>query len=329
MEPSNFIFKILCLATVVMIIAACDGDDATIQTPQPSAEALHHWFDTGTENRVQHFTVDVSTGGNITGEQGTILQFSANDFLKLNGDAVTGTVDIELIEVYDRATMLLTKKPTNGKRDDGSISTLISGGEFYVNVTQNGTQLKLKSGFAIVAPTENTGEINQDMQKFDGVITCEQDDCNLLWEENDDRGIEVGEWQTTGGFKTVYYVFQNKFGWTNIDRWYNDPRPKTTIFVDVPEGFDNTNCAVYVMYDGEPTALASFDMYDQDKKLFTEHYGLIPIGLEVHFILVSIIEDKIHYAVQAATITENHIEVMGTVEAISEEELIHLIHDLP
>jgi hypothetical protein len=314
---------------VVTTIAACDGDEPTIQPPQPDAEALHQWFDASTENRVQHFTIDVSTGGNITGEHGTILQFNANDFLKLNGDAVTGTVDIELIEVYDRATMLLTKKPTNGKRDDGSISTLISGGEFYVNATQDGIQLKPKSGFTIVAPTENTGEINQDMQKFDGVIACEQDDCDLLWEEDGDRGIEVGEWQTTGGFKTVYYVFQSKFGWTNIDRWYNDPRPKTTIFVDVPEGFDNTNCAVYVMYDGEPTALASFDMYDEDKKLFTEHYGLIPVGLEVHFILVSIIEDKIHYAVQAATITEDHVEVIGAVEAISEEELIDLIHDLP
>lgn len=329
MEPSNFIFKILCSAMVVTTIAACDGDEPTIQPPPPDAEALHQWFDTSTENRFQHFTIDVSAGGNITGEQGTILQFNANDFLKLNGDAVTGTVDIELIEVYDRATMLLTKKPTNGKRDDGSISTLISGGEFYVNATQDGIQLKPKSGFTIVAPTENTGEINQDMRKFDGVIACEQGDCDLLWEEDGDRGIEVGEWQTTGGFKTVYYVFQSKFGWTNIDRWYNDPRPKTTIFVDVPEGFDNTNCAVYVMYDGEPTALASFDMYDEDKKLFTEHYGLIPVGLEVHFMLVSIIEGKIHYAVQAATITKDHVEVIGAVQAISEEELIDLIHDLP
>jgi hypothetical protein len=167
------------------------------------------------------------------------------------------------------------------------------------------------------------------MRKFDGLITCEGDDCDLLWEEDNERNIEIGEWQTDGGIKTVYYVFQQKFGWTNIDRWYNDPRPKTTIFVDVPEGFDNTNCTVYITYDGEPTALGSLDRYDADKKLFTEHYGLIPVGLKVHFVLVSIIDDEIHYAVQATTITENHIEVIKSVESISEEALINLIDDLP
>jgi hypothetical protein len=86
---------------------------------------------------------------------------------------------------------------------------------------------------------------------------------------------------------------------------------------------------VYLAYDGEPTALASFDMYDKDKKLFTEHYGLIPIGLKVHFIFVSIIEDEIHYAIQPATITENHTEVIGEVESITEADLIKLIDDLP
>ena len=59
---------------------------------------------------------------------------------------------------------------------------------------------------------------------------------------------------------TGYGTFISNFGWTNIDRWYNDPRPKTTLFVDLPEGFDNTNCNVYVSYDGEPTALALLDM---------------------------------------------------------------------
>jgi hypothetical protein len=319
-----FLPALLLIGTI-----GCDDENPKLESENPDGAALNSWFDASTEKEIQHFTLDAHMGGDITGEQGTILKFSGDAFVRLNDEAITGTVDIELIEVYDRASMLLTKRPTNGKNSDGKISTLVSGGEFYVNAIKGGEQLKLKSGFTIVAPTENTGEIDQDMKKFDGKIACEGNDCDLLWEEDGDRGIEIGEFQATGGFKTAYFVFQSKFGWTNIDRWYNDTRPKTTIFVDVPEGFNNTNCAVYIAYDGEPAALGSFDKYDEDTNLFTEHYGLIPVGLDVHFILVSIVEGEIHYAIQAATITENHVEHIDDVDSITEAELVELIHALP
>jgi hypothetical protein len=330
MKIIHFLSKALLTALVLTNPLGCDEETPAIpQNPEPDGEALHQWFDTNTENQEQHFSLTSSTGGNITGEKGTIVKFGANAFTKLNGDPVTGSVDITLIELYDRASMLLAKKPTNGKMSDGSVSTLVSGGEFYINVTQGGVQLNLKSGFTIVAPTENTGEIDQEMNLFNGEINCDGDDCDLVWQEVKDRGIEIGEFQTTGGFKTAYYAFQSKFGWTNIDRWYSDPRIKTKLFVKVPEGYDRSNCAVYMTYDGEPTALASFDAYDNDKKLFTEHYGLIPIGLKVHFIFVSIVEDEIHYALQSATIVENHIETINDVKAITQEQLVDLVDALP
>jgi len=330
MKIIHFLGRALLTAIVLTNLSGCGEETpAGPDDPKPDADALNHWFDTNTENQEQYFMVTASTGGNVTGNQGTIVKFGTNAFTKPNGDLVVGSVNITLIELYDRASMLLAKKPTNGKMSDGSISTLVSGGEFYVNATQDGVQLNLKSGFTIVAPTENTGEIDQAMDLFNGEIVCDGDDCDLVWQEVKDRGIEIGEFQTTGGFKTAYYAFQSKFGWTNIDRWYNDPRTKTKIFVKVPEGYDRSNCAVYMAYDGEPTALASFDTYDNDKKLFTEHYGLIPIGLKVHFIFVSIIEDEIHYALQSATITENHIETISDVKAITQEDLVSLVDALP
>ncbi len=329
MRTVNFLAKFSFAGLLFLNMTGCDEEVKIPEGPKPDSEALIQWFNTSNDDSRQHFSISSSTGGQVTGSKGTMIQFGSKVFLTLSGETVTGNVDIELIEIYNRATMLLTKKPTNGKWGNDSISTLVSGGEFYVNATQNGNQLKLKTGFTIVAPTENTGEIDQDMRRFTGAVECEGNDCNVIWEEEDDKGIEIGEFQGVGGFKTAYYVFQSKFGWTNIDRWYNDPRPKTTIFVDVPDGFDNTNCAVFVAYDGEPTALASFDIYDKDKKLFAEHYGLIPIGIKVHFILVSIIDEEIHYAIKAATITENHVAIIDSVQSITEEELTELIGDLP
>ena len=319
---------LLILVHIIVLLTACE-DEAEKPQIVPDGVALDAYIKTNIEDQKQTFTVDAATGGNITGSKGTVLQFSSNSFQTLSSEAVTGMVDIKLIEVYSRTNMLLTDKPTTGKLDNGDHAMLISGGEFYVNATQNGNQLKLVSGYYIIAPTNNTGGAQEGMKVFNGVEECVDDDCNNVWVEVKDRGMEVGQFQGTGGVFPAYFCYQQKFGWTNIDKWYSDPRPKTTIFVDAPEGYDNTNCAIFLSYDDEPTSLARFDTYDHETGLFSEHYGLIPIGLKVHFILVSIVEDEIHYAIQGAEITENHVEVIGEVKSITEEELIELIGNLP
>ncbi len=84
----------------------------------------------------------MSSGGTIFGSQGSQLVIPANAFT-LNGTAVTGNVDIEFVEIYDRASMLLNNMPTTGKRSNGDEEALKSKGEFFINAKQNGTQLDI------------------------------------------------------------------------------------------------------------------------------------------------------------------------------------------
>jgi hypothetical protein len=325
---NNQLLKILLGGSIFLSALSCDNDNEATPKPEPDGEALAENFIANVENLRQEFTITAG-GGNVTGEQGTALTFYGG-FLTQQGEPVTGDVDIELIEIFDKGSMVLTKKATNGKTEDGAIGTLISGGEFFVNATQGGQPLKIDGGFSIMVPTDNTGELSNDMFLFAGKEACDGDKCELVWEQQADKRVEAGQGQGTGGeMGSYYYAFQNQFGWTNIDRWYSDPRPKTTIFVDVPEGYDDSNSVVFLSYDGEPTALARMDVYDGDTKLFTEHYGLIPIGLEVHFIFVSMVDDEWTYAIQGATITENHVEEITDVQTITEEQLKALINALP
>ena len=101
--------------------------------------------------------------------------------------------------------------------------------------------------------------------------------------------------------------------------------------MDVPEGWDNSNCAVYLSYDGEANTLANFDTYDSGTELFTEHYGLIPIGLEVHVILVSESEGSWSYAIQGQTIEEDHLATFELTELVDTdmEGLVAAINALP
>ncbi len=278
----------------------------------------------------QVININATSGGEVYGVEGTILHFPANSFLHQNGDPVTGSVTIELVEIYDKTKMLLTKMPTNGKRPNGDVETLISGGEFYINAHKNQEPLQLANPIQIFAPTDN---FDNQMVLFTGQDNdCTDDDleCDVVWEENEQGALEIIQREgPNGAGVTGYGGFISNFGWTNIDRWYNDPRPKTILQVDVPDGYDNTNCNVYVTYDEEPTALALLDIYDTETGLFSEHYGLIPIGLEVHIIFVSVQEGQYVYAIQAATIEEDHLEIIGTTSTGTEADLIALINALP
>lgn len=138
-------------------------------------------------------------------------------------------------------------------------------------------------------------------------------DRDNMWVEGEGSGADVS-----------YTMLTQAFGWTNIDRWYSDPRPKTTIHVSVPEGWDDANSAVYLSYDGEPTALAQFDTYDDETGLFSEHYGLIPIGLEVHIVFVTELEGQWSYAIQAATIEDAHLTTFDAPEDLIETDLAGL-----
>ncbi len=324
----NFLF----LAFAALILGSCSkNDDNDIDFDKIiDGEELKLNIKVNRIEAKQAYTVDAETGGEVNGEEGTILYFPANSFLDQNGDPVTGDVDIELVEIYNKAKMLLTKMPTNGRRPNGDVETLVSGGEFFVNATQDGQQLQLANAFQLFAPAE---EFDDEMRIFNGQNKdCDGNDveCDVVWEEDEQGGLEPMQREGPDGTGvTGYGGFLSNFGWTNIDRWYSDPRPKTVLYVDPPAGYDNTNSNVYISYDGEPTALALLDIYNTETGLFSEHYGLIPIGLEVHIIFVSVQDGQYVYAIQGATVEENHIEVIGATSTGTEAELVALINALP
>ena len=345
-KKTNNVFKNILGFTLLasITLTSCSKNDdhdnpIIIETPLPDGEALQQAFISNREEALQSGIIDATAGGSLVGEDGTEFVFYPNGFLYENGDPVTGNVDIEFIETYKKADMLLMNMPTNGKRENGDIETLISGGEFFVNATKDGENLKPNGAFMIIAPSaDNT--FDGDMALFngkdndcDGNVGCLGKDGEIVWEEDQQNGLEPMDREGPNGQISVGYgAFVNQFGWTNIDKWYSDPRPKTTIYVDVPEGYDNTNSAVYISYDGEPTALGNMDVWVEETELFTEHYGLIPIGLEVHFILLSQVDGEWNYAIHSATIEENHVECFcdpNEVQDITEEALAVLINGLP
>jgi len=314
------------LVTALVFTSCTKNDNDDIILIRPTAEDYNTIKDAALEDITQNFQFNAEDGYiSLTSDKGVAININTA-CLTLNGNAVTGAIDLEFVELFDKGNMLTTNKPTMGILPNGDKALLISGGEFFINATQNGMALETSCDIQLGIPVDLTGGADNEMILWNGII---DEDGNLAWEED----LRDGPNGQGGVFAegNQYYAFLGAFGWSNVDRFYNDPRPKTTILSGVPEGYNNTNCSIFLSYDGEDTGLANLDTYDAGSGLFSEHYGQIPIGLECHVIFVSEENGNWKYAIKAVTIVENGVITFteGEMAIATEAQLTTMINGLP
>lgn len=312
-------FLVIAMLGVTLATISCKKDEPTDEntdpTVSPSAQALSDYFANNTNNEVQQFTIDAASPGVITGSKGTIINFSSNSFETEAGAIVSGNVDIELIEIFSKADMIKLNKPTMANDPSGGLAPLISGGEFKITASQNGEQLNLRDGFNyfVTVPAPNGVDPNMDIFYGDG------DSDTVIWNQADSSVI----W----GQGNEYGAYFDSLNWVNLDYFMNEPGQQTTVQVEVPQGFNNQNCALYISFDG----LNSLAMlYNASDNVFTSspHYTL-PIGMDVHFIALSFINDEPHVAIVSAQITDNHYEVVEQLTQTTTSQLDTDLSNLP
>ena len=326
------------LAFTLTATSACQDtsrrSDSGSDLQPPSADAFASLALDAREDLLQSFTIDADTLETVVGEQGTTISFSWNAGLTYpDGSPVTGDVNLELIEIFDRGSMLVTGMPTNGRLPSGEPGQLISGGEHYVNATQNGEDLELVGSFFLEAPSDNTGGFDNNMDVFraetaDGDAAGLED--NSVWVE----GSGNGSWccNTEGGEGALYGLTSDQFGWSNIDRWYGDPRPKTFFSVEVPQGWDSTNSEVYVTDDDQDNILTTLGGGGEGSPLFGFTGDVVPVGLNVHVIFVTENEGQWSYVIQSHTVVhEDALDFTSTDDFIhtDQEGIIDAINNLP
>ncbi|HLV91735.1 MAG TPA: hypothetical protein VKX34_01330 [Aequorivita sp.] len=298
--------KIILLGLVALIGASCSQDDLA-PTPEavfvaPTAAEFENLREIALAMHTETALFNAEEGITFTSNDNAELTIYPN-CLSLNGDPVTGEVELTFVDIYDSKFMAPTNKPTMGLKSNGDKAMLITGGEFFIEVRKDGVLLDADCSYKLVVPGDNTGGADPEMILWNGLI---DDNGDLTWDpmRQGDGGHGEGHIFIE---ESSYFVFTHNFGWTNIDKFYNDPREKTTLKVKVPEEFNFANCAMYLTYDGEGHALAKLDRFDPETSTFSEHYGQIPIGMNVHLLFVTADGDDYRYAIQGVTITENEI----------------------
>jgi hypothetical protein len=287
----------------------------TPETPEftaPTAAQFAALSESALQNCTQGFTLDASNPYiSFTSAKGVEVSLYTSCLTK-NGNPVTGDIAVEFVEIFDRGAMALTNKPTMGITTGGEQSLLISGGEFYINATQDGIQLQVTCGISLYVPAALTGGLDTDMQAFAGTVAG---DGTVVWNPQN-MEFWAGSSQGEPG---AYNAYLNDFGWFNCDKFANWSGPKTDVEVIVPQGYDYTNSFVFIALTGEPNTLGNLS-------------GEYPVGLECHIIFVSGNgADGWVFAIKSVTITDNASYTFTPEELLpgTEAEVVAAINGLP
>ena len=281
-----------------LFFLSCTSTDESVTKSYPTSQEFKSLFEAQLIDKTQEFTFDASINPiTITTNKGVDIVLYTS-CLSLGGNPVTGECILKVVEIFDKGAMLVTNKPSYGIDENGNRSMLISAGEFNIEAFKDGELLET-CGYGVLVPGELSNGINNEMTLWNEVTN---DSLDFAWEENiidnGEPNIEFGD--------VDYLCFFGNFGWTNLDIFYLDQNPKTTLLVDPPNGYDNLNSKVFLSYIGEPNALATLDVYN-DQDYFSEHYGQLPIGIEVNLIFVSEVDENFTYAIKTVLIEEDQI----------------------
>lgn len=240
----------------------------------------------------------------------TRITFYANAFIKANGSAVTGPVEVEIQEYYTKGQMVLANKTTTSNQ-----GILDSRGEVYVNATQNGQQLRLRPGYSVIQFAGRS--YNEPMNIYFGTVSGSQGD--VMWSlganvnpvtpnldcSYDSINPPVFIDSATVAICDTLYSFQfDSLGWINCDYFYSYPNT-TPLTVTLPQGYDNTNTTAYLVF----STINSVARFPYANGSFQLQGGYnVPVGMEATIVALAYVNGQWQSSFTPITIVNNHSE---------------------
>ncbi|AIZ63615.1 hypothetical protein PK28_07775 [Hymenobacter sp. DG25B] len=287
------------------VVICNDGKPPVIKTPTTIKEVA-----TTLGAPVQLYTYNPAQENTFNSAQGTAVVIPAHAFVDENGKPVTTPVHVQLREVFDKATMVLTAMPTIS---DGR--ALESAGEFYLAPEE---KVKWADGISVTLSSQIPPSVTsmEGMQLFAAQpISDFSFDC-FHWSPQIDTTFK--SFGQTASAKIPSALLNAGYEWINFDRFLPD-EPKDTIIVTIPgENIDlKTNTMAYVLFQDNNTAFK-----------FCESAGIgklkspgIPLGTAVSTVVIRTLNGKVYYG-RTNTIVDGKKYLAPNILEITPEALV-------
>ncbi len=269
----------------------------------------------------QFFALQKEESTIVRTEYGTRIHVPSDlKLVNAQGQPVSGAIELEVVEIYDKGDMILANRPTiaaNGQ-------VLNSGGELFLNFTQDGQTLSLDADQQILIEIPADDFIDE-MELFYGGFS--QFDSTFAWIEADLNpdtwnNVNIGEWlddSLSQVWISGYSFLTERLQWINCDAFTNSGSELTEVCIQLPDGYDLQNTAGFVVFENINSVINLNYVFCRPQ---------LPIGETASIITITERgEGNYEIAQQSITVEEN-MTVTLTPELISIENLLALLSEL-
>ncbi len=225
---------------------------------------------------------------------GMTCTFPPNCCAGTNGQVITGNVAVKLLLIKKKGAMISADKPTTS---DGRL--LVSGGEMFVGLFQNGQELKLAQGKEI-SIKYNDSPIVPFMKVFYGSESS-PDQFNWLPADTLNGQLFPGN--------NFYTVIATKLRWINCDYFFDTTGiQRVQVAASLPPQYTNANTSAYFVFNDLRSVVGMYG--NSITKRFST--GLLPTGKAAKLIILSKQGDD-YYLGQTPVVTAI---AAGTVQTV-------------
>ncbi|WGD33520.1 hypothetical protein [Olleya sp. YS] len=317
MKTLKTIFGTLLMTT--LLFTSCDNnedfDDNNNYQETLSYTTIQGFFEThGVQD--QTFTIDATTGGSVTGEDGTIVTFPPNAFVDGSNNPVTGLVNVAIKEIFKPSQMILSNKPTNALNFSSQNTFLLSEGETEVRISQNGDDLLIASGTNYQISVPSAGGFDAEMLPFAGTTSDEE---GIVWSPTTDVSLGANGMQYIAAPSSyIYDVFDT--GWSNCDKFYSYLGNKTTNYINLTNSPNEAETVIFLVFEENnlPAVVKFSTPYANGIQSYVD---MLPEGLAVTYIAITLENNQQYLAVENVTISDEE-ELTLNFEAKSTQEIL-------
>jgi hypothetical protein len=282
----------ICLSflSATLFIFACKKDDpAPGGNNNPVGTTYSSIADYFNQNALQGQTFNflAESGTTYNGAKGSTLTIPPNAFKHSDGSLVTGSVEMELKEVFSNKDQIMAQKfPVSWG------SPLNSGGEFFLEARQNGEALAVADGALVDLEIPAQAEDEQMLLFFDA-----PEELN----DSADGGWQVaGEfWETNSSFTfnsadDTYQIELDTCTWGNIDAFlWSVSYFEIDFNLLGVDGLDNSNTTAFALFVDEnsvwPTGVSGWGSITGNV-IHETHLADVPMNL----IVISVVDGQLY-----------------------------------
>ncbi len=282
----KFYTSAMAIIILSIILVSCRKNDTIDNTT--SGENNYDVFWQRNAVIKQTFTINVGSGGVITGTKGTKITFPANFAVNLDGTAFSGTATVALKEALVKKEWFIESLSATTNSN-----LLQSGGMLDIDIRRADNAAELKPAPAMLLPNAAlVGVIKVEVPRLNPNLI----DLALFLPDTGINGTPTvpNTKPPTAWASAAYYPFGNgsnsyafqlpKFRWVNCDGLYNVAGTKTTIKVtpNLTANPGATNIQAMLVYKNISTVIT----LPPSPGFFQSYANSIPVGSTADVVLI-------------------------------------------